>query len=191
MRSSLPSQRSSGSPASRRSLSGGWADEPTRFKVRSGRGFTYGDFLAGDFKWLQQESTFWRRSLWERAGGGLDPRLRLAVDFELWMRFFRHTRLYTAEALLGAFRRRDGQRSAVLLDDHLAEAESVIRRERDEIQSGTIIVPEGAARRSGWGASRIVRRLRKPRRDISRAQVEAARLARRAERIKAPVGSER
>ena len=39
------------------------------------------DVLAGDYRWLQQESVFWRRTLWERAGGrldqGADPRGRL------------------------------------------------------------------------------------------------------------------
>ena len=33
---------------------------------------------------VQQESTFWRRSLWERAGGRVDASLQLAGDFELW-----------------------------------------------------------------------------------------------------------
>ena len=35
-------------------------------------------------KWfIQQESTFWRRSLWEKAGGRIDSSLHLAGDFEL------------------------------------------------------------------------------------------------------------
>jgi glycosyltransferase involved in cell wall biosynthesis len=37
---------------------------------------------------IQQESTFWRRSLWERAGGRLSASLQYAGDFELWLRFF-------------------------------------------------------------------------------------------------------
>src|SRR5579864_1442509 len=32
--------------------------------------------------WIQQEGTFWRRSLWERAGAKLEP--VVACDFELW-----------------------------------------------------------------------------------------------------------
>ena len=43
-------------------------------------------------RFIQQESTFWRRSLWDRAGGRLDTSLRLAADFELWARFYRHDR---------------------------------------------------------------------------------------------------
>ena len=61
---------------------------------------------------IQQESTFWRRSLWERTGGHLDTSISLAADFELWARFFRHTDLYAVQALLGAFRRHGAQKTA-------------------------------------------------------------------------------
>jgi glycosyltransferase involved in cell wall biosynthesis len=61
-------------------------------------------FLAGANRYIQQESTFWRRSLWERAGGRVDDSRRSASDFELWVRFFRHARLYTVDALIGGFR---------------------------------------------------------------------------------------
>jgi len=50
-------------------------------------------FLAGANKYIQQESTFWRRSLWEKAGGELNAAYRDVGDFDLWVRFFRHTRL--------------------------------------------------------------------------------------------------
>lgn len=55
-------------------------------------------------RYIQQESTFWRRSLWEKAGGYLDKEFKLAGDFELWMRFFKHDKLFNVPALLGAFR---------------------------------------------------------------------------------------
>jgi glycosyltransferase involved in cell wall biosynthesis len=61
-------------------------------------------FLAGANRYIQQESTFWRRSLWERAGGQVDGSERYAMDFELWVRFFRHAQLYSSEALVGGFR---------------------------------------------------------------------------------------
>src|SRR5215469_3326248 len=44
-------------------------------------------FLAGANRYLQQESTYWRRSLWERAGGRVDSSRRNAADFDLWVRF--------------------------------------------------------------------------------------------------------
>ena len=61
-------------------------------------------FLAGANRYIQQESTFWRRSLWERAGGYMDASRRSASDFELWVRFFRHAQLYSVNALIGGFR---------------------------------------------------------------------------------------
>jgi len=62
-------------------------------------------FLAGANRYIQQESTFWRRSLWDRAGGRVDSSHRNAADFELWLRFFRHAHLYPADALIGGFRK--------------------------------------------------------------------------------------
>ena len=61
-------------------------------------------FLAGANRYVQQESTYWRRSLWERSGGYVDASRRYASDFELWVRFFRHARLYSVDALIGGFR---------------------------------------------------------------------------------------
>jgi len=61
-------------------------------------------FLAGANRYIQQESTFWRRSLWERAGGHVDASRRNGNDFELWVRFFRYARLYSVDAMIGGFR---------------------------------------------------------------------------------------
>ena len=60
---------------------------------------------------IQQESTFWRRTLWERAGGYIDTGCRLAVDFELWCRLFLHAELYGTASPLAGFRIHAGQRS--------------------------------------------------------------------------------
>lgn len=91
-------------------------------------------FLSGDNKWIQQESTFWRRSLWERAGGELDLQYSLANDFDLWARFFRHAELHTVNRFLGCFRIRDGQRSIAFKKTYEREAEAIIRRERRQLE---------------------------------------------------------
>lgn len=76
---------------------------------------------------LQQESMFWRRSLWERSEG-LDPSLTLAADFELWRSFSRLVPLIPVTIPLAAFRRLPGvQRSslnAAVYDDEVARARS-------------------------------------------------------------------
>jgi len=75
----------------------------------------YAPVLMRDgFDFIQQESTFWRRSLWESAGGQMRTEYKLAGDFDLWGRFFRLEQLYGTETLLGGYRVRDGQRSAAI-----------------------------------------------------------------------------
>lgn len=78
--------------------------------------------------YLQQESTFWRRSLWERAGGSIDATLRYAGDFELWARFFTHAEPVVVGALLGGIRKHGVQKTAQYLDRYHDEAEAVLRR---------------------------------------------------------------
>lgn len=62
------------------------------------------DLMTEDGHWLQQESTFWRRSLWKRAGGFISQDYKYAGDFELWIRFFNHAILYSTDTLLAGFR---------------------------------------------------------------------------------------
>jgi glycosyltransferase involved in cell wall biosynthesis len=83
-------------------------------------------FVSGDYRWIQQESTYWRRSLWERAGGRLAEERALACDFELWVRFFRHALLHSTDGLVGGFRMHPGQRTADQLDAYEREALQVV-----------------------------------------------------------------
>lgn len=79
---------------------------------------------------IQQESTFWRRGLWEKAGGRLDPEYDLAGDMELWSRFFRHARLHVLDAFLGGFRKQPEAKTARRMDRYDQEARRVVARER-------------------------------------------------------------
>lgn len=73
-------------------------------RVRS-RFVTKYDYLCGRWSVIQQESTFFRRRLWARAGGRLDDYFVQAFDTELWSRFFLTSDLHYLDAPLGAFRR--------------------------------------------------------------------------------------
>jgi hypothetical protein len=86
--------------------------------------------VGGNRVSIQQESTFWRRSLWNKAGGRVDTRFSLAGDFYLWSVFFEHADLYGTPSPLAAFRYRSGQRSGDLAQ-YVAEAERALREMRE------------------------------------------------------------
>jgi|SRR5436190_11069957 len=98
------------------------------------RGFFRGENLprpdAGSTTtaFIQQESTFWRRSLWEKAGGRIDSSLQLAGDFELWAKFFRHADLYGVSLPLGGFRVHGEQKTAHRMQAYVDEALGVLAR---------------------------------------------------------------
>ena len=75
---------------------------------------------------IEQESTFWRRSLWARAGGRIDESLEYAADFELWARFYKHTELFAASVPLGIFRRQGAQKTASHMDEYVGEAQAAL-----------------------------------------------------------------
>ena len=91
------------------------------------------DFLDKKYNdpFIQQESTFWRRALWERAGGRVRADLGYAGDLELWVRFFRLTELYTIDALLSGYRGHGNQKAALSMDRYVEEAEKVLAEESD------------------------------------------------------------
>jgi glycosyltransferase involved in cell wall biosynthesis len=75
---------------------------------------------------IQQESTFWRRNLWEQSGGCVDEKYRLAADFELWQRFFQHAPLHGVKALLGGFRFYLLQRSVQQKAAYMAQVDAIL-----------------------------------------------------------------
>jgi glycosyltransferase involved in cell wall biosynthesis len=68
------------------------------------------DIIRGDYKWIQQESVFWTRDIWNKSGGQLDCTVKYAEDFHLWLKFFEHSRLYNVSTILGGFRYHDIRR---------------------------------------------------------------------------------
>jgi glycosyltransferase involved in cell wall biosynthesis len=85
--------------------------------------------LRGDYQWIQQESCMWRRRLWDRAGGHLNEQYAVAAELELWMRFFRHAKLFTTTALLAGFRQTRNQKSKQFNELYREEAERIIASE--------------------------------------------------------------
>jgi len=75
---------------------------------------------------IAQDSTFWRRQLWN-AAGGVNGTLKLIGDYDLWRRFAQHADLVTIDASLSSFRERGGQ---------LSQDMSAYHAEMDQFLSG-------------------------------------------------------
>ncbi len=97
---------------------------------QSVRNWSKYNIYLGDYKWMQQESIIWRRSLWEKAGSKMNLNIKYAGDFELWLRFYREEKLYVSSALIGGFRlRTKDQLSLDSHDEYLAEVDKLISEE--------------------------------------------------------------
>ncbi|HEY9667002.1 MAG TPA: glycosyltransferase family 2 protein [Coleofasciculaceae cyanobacterium] len=79
--------------------------------------------------WLQQESTFWKRSIWQKVGSSIATEFKLAGDFDLWSRFYAHTDLYGIPSPLGGFRYQSNQRSRQS-QQYVVEAKTSLDRMR-------------------------------------------------------------
>lgn len=83
------------------------------------------DFYLNRGFWVPQSSTIWRRSLWDKIGASLDTNLRLAGDFDLWLRFINIAPQYVANTLIGTYRLREGQLSQ-MMDKYMLEVQQSI-----------------------------------------------------------------
>jgi GT2 family glycosyltransferase len=80
--------------------------------------------------YVPQETLFWRRSIWERAGGQIDPSLKFAVDWDLLLRFRKAgARMVRLPRFLGAFRVHAEQKTG--RQQRLCEEESDLLRRRE------------------------------------------------------------
>ncbi|MGE5411841.1 MAG: glycosyltransferase, partial [Clostridiales bacterium] len=87
--------------------------------------------------YIQQEGTFWRRSLWNEAGAYVSTEYNLAGDLELWTRFFRSSQLYTVDALLAGFRQHSDQKTANNILLYNKEAEAILNLEQKLFEKST------------------------------------------------------
>jgi glycosyltransferase involved in cell wall biosynthesis len=62
---------------------------------------------------IPQEGTFWRASLWQKAGAALSN-YDYCMDFELWRRFAKYSPLVTLNAPLAAFRHHSQQKTSAI-----------------------------------------------------------------------------
>jgi len=79
-------------------------------------------------KTLPQESTFWRRSVFEKAGAFLDEDLTFAIDLDLWCRLARVTRITHIPIFLGAIRVHPKSKSSTTRTVGRAERNKIIEK---------------------------------------------------------------
>jgi glycosyltransferase involved in cell wall biosynthesis len=75
-----------------------------------------------------QDACFWRREFYDRVGG-INPGLRYAADFDLFLRMALHDRCRYVPLAFSAFRRHAGQKSISGSDAYQEERVTVRRRE--------------------------------------------------------------
>ncbi|MBL8794365.1 MAG: glycosyltransferase [Planctomycetia bacterium] len=79
--------------------------------------------------YVPQETLFWRRRIWDRAGGRMDERFQFALDWDLLLRFrAAGARLVRLPRFLGAFRVHDAQKTSALLESVGAREMNALRR---------------------------------------------------------------
>lgn len=139
-------------------LSAFWDDAGCQVRVEP-RFMNIYDYLHGNYRWIQQESTFFRRGLWDRAGGRVSEAYSLMVDGELWSRFFELEPLWHVQAVLGGFRSHGQNRSSAQRVRCTQEMDDIVARLKQRLPSGKVRTAKSLARarRIGrmWGKTRI------------------------------------
>ncbi|QNP59010.1 FkbM family methyltransferase [Paenacidovorax monticola] len=78
---------------------------------------------------IPQETLFWRRSIWEKAGGRIDESFRFAMDWDLLQRFRSvGARMVRLPDFLGAFRIHNAQKTSVQINEVGMEEMARLRR---------------------------------------------------------------
>ena len=84
------------------------------------------NFILGDYGWVQQESVFWRRSLWEKAGSKINEKYKFMVDGELWCRFFTLDDLWHVNCVLGGYRVHNSNRATAYYEQVINEMDVAV-----------------------------------------------------------------
>lgn len=110
-----------------------WLDKAGRLKEVLITDMNIYSYLLLDYEWIQQESVFWRRTLWEKSGAFIDEELKLMVDGELWSRFFLTDEIWNLDTVIGGFRNHDNNRSHKNFEIVHSEMKEVINRMKNRL----------------------------------------------------------
>ena len=81
----------------------------TRYKDHSLDRYSYPKLLRENF--ISQPAVFWRRDLWQAAGGRLDESLHYTMDYDLWLRLGKLSDPLILPSRLAQFRLHRGSKS--------------------------------------------------------------------------------
>lgn len=115
----------------------GWNDRGAMLPVHDTPKNAF-DFLEGKYQWIQQESVFWRRRIWERAGALINDRYQFMVDGELWTRFFLCGDLWNVNAVLSGYRFHKNNRARLHHANVLGEMHEAIAAMRQRADAQTL-----------------------------------------------------
>ena len=102
--------------------------------------YSYRKYLNNEWNspFIMQESTFWRRELWEKVGGELDITYDFAGDMELWCRFFRITTPAVLNIPIAIFRFNPKQKTATNFNRYEMQAKELVLREQNFVKQNNI-----------------------------------------------------
>ena len=103
-----------------------WIDKSGRLEDVGFSFINIYSYLLFDYKWIQQESVFWRRSLWDKAGSSINEKMELMVDGELWTRFFLSDDIWHLDFVISSFRSHEKNRSHTQSEKVYKEMNEVI-----------------------------------------------------------------
>lgn len=86
----------------------------------------HSNFLMKRWDLIPQETTFWRRRIYEKVGG-IDPTFRFAMDYDLFVKFMIHGRMERVDRFHGAFRKHPDSKTTL-------QMETIGRREVDRVR---------------------------------------------------------
>lgn len=86
------------------------------------------DWLMRRWDYIPQETCFWRRRIYDQAGG-VDPSFHFALDYDLFVRFMERGRLARVPRFLGAFRKHAQSKTAALVEGQVHTEVERVRRE--------------------------------------------------------------
>jgi glycosyltransferase involved in cell wall biosynthesis len=109
---------------------------------------------------IQQETVFWRRGLWEQIGSRIPDRCKYAADFHLWGEFFKRVPVYSIDCPLAGFRFHGDSRSTA--DDYMAEVNDLLEHWKksgdiNSISSGFNVV---VRRREGGSSFWVIQKFK-------------------------------